>query len=187
MYHELNKFSIIYCSLFVFICNTVFSRLAPFRLCNTLYIFLSINGRVIFIYRSFIQLNSHWYTLREPVVATNGFSDENVIGEEDNLRKSLRLKWKILIYEYVNNWKLEQRLHGDVGPITPLTWEIRTNIVNLVDWLKTMVTTGTQPSSGALKRPLLVALRGVDLSAQKRPKMGHVIYMLEAKDFRSDM
>ncbi|KAF5774959.1 hypothetical protein HanXRQr2_Chr13g0606671 [Helianthus annuus] len=81
MYHELNKFSIIYCSLFVFICNTVFSRLAPFRLCNTLYIFLSINGRVIFIYRSFIQLNSHWYTLREPVVATNGFSDENVIGE----------------------------------------------------------------------------------------------------------
>ncbi|GJY43941.1 probable serine/threonine-protein kinase [Tanacetum coccineum] len=208
---------------------------------------------------------------------------------------------RILVYEYVNNGNLEQWLHGDVGPVSPLTWEIRMNIVlgmakgltylheglepkvvhrdikssnilldrqwnpkvsdfglakllgseksyvttrvmgtfgyvapeyastgmlnersdvysfgilimeiisgrnpvdygrpadevNLVDWLKTMVTNRNaegvldpklpeKPSSRALKRALLVALRCVDPSAQKRPKMGHVIHMLEADDF----
>ena len=40
-----------------------------------------------------------------------------------------------------------------------------------------------KPSSRALKRTLLVALRCVDPNAQKRPKMGHVIHMLEADDF----
>lgn len=66
--------------------------------------------------------------------------------------------------------------------------------MNLVEWLKTMVTNRNaegvldpkipeKPSSRALKRALLVALRCVDPSAQKRPKMGHVIHMLEADDF----
>ncbi|KAF3655566.1 putative serine/threonine-protein kinase [Capsicum annuum] len=208
---------------------------------------------------------------------------------------------RMLVYEYVNNGNLEQWLHGDVGPYSPLTWEIRMNIilgtakgltylheglepkvvhrdikssnilidkqwnakvsdfglakllgsersyittrvmgtfgyvapeyastgmlndrsdvysfgilimeiisgrnpvdysrapgeVNLVDWLKTMVSNRNsegvldpkmreKPSSRALKRALLVALRCVDPSAQKRPKMGHVIHMLEADDF----
>ncbi|KAJ0754659.1 putative protein kinase RLK-Pelle-RLCK-V family [Helianthus annuus] len=291
----------------------------------------------------------HWYTLRELEVATNGFSDENVIGEggygivysgvlADNTMVAVknllnnrgqaekefkveveaigRVRHKnlvrllgycaegaqrILVYEYVNNGNLEQWLHGDVGLISPLTWEIRMNIVlgtakgltylheglepkvvhrdikssnillnrqwhpkvsdfglakllgseksyvttrvmgtfgyvapeyastgmlnersdvysfgilimeiisgrnpvdysrppdevNLVDWLKTMVTNRNaegvldpklpeKPSSRALKRALLVALRCVDPSAQKRPKMGHVIHMLEADDF----
>lgn len=40
-----------------------------------------------------------------------------------------------------------------------------------------------KPSSRALKRVLLVALRCVDPNAQKRPKMGQVIHMLEADDF----
>lgn len=40
-----------------------------------------------------------------------------------------------------------------------------------------------KPSSRALKRILLVALRCVDPNAQKRPKMGHVLHMLEADDF----
>lgn len=40
-----------------------------------------------------------------------------------------------------------------------------------------------KPSSRALKRALLVALRCVDPNTQKRPKMGHVIHMLEADDF----
>lgn len=40
-----------------------------------------------------------------------------------------------------------------------------------------------KPSSRALKRALLVALRCVDPNAQKRPKMGHVIHMLEVDDF----
>ncbi|XVE94929.1 hypothetical protein REPUB_Repub02eG0052300 [Reevesia pubescens] len=66
--------------------------------------------------------------------------------------------------------------------------------VNLVEWLKTMVTSRNaegvldprlpeKPSSRALKRALLVALRCVDPNAQKRPKMGHVIHMLEADEF----
>jgi len=39
-----------------------------------------------------------------------------------------------------------------------------------------------KPSSKALKRALLVALRCVDPDSIKRPKMGHVIHMLEADD-----
>ena len=65
--------------------------------------------------------------------------------------------------------------------------------MNLVDWLKTMVSNRRseevidpklpeKPASKALKRVLLVALRCVDPDAQKRPKMGHVIHMLEADD-----
>ncbi|KAF9602804.1 hypothetical protein IFM89_031573 [Coptis chinensis] len=208
---------------------------------------------------------------------------------------------RMLVYEYVDNGNLEQWLHGDVGPYSPLTWEIRMNIilgtakgltylheglepkvvhrdvkssnilldrqwnskvsdfglakllgsessyvttrvmgtfgyvapeyastgmlnersdvysfgilimeiisgrnpvdysrppgeVNLVEWLKTMVANRNaegvldpkmldKPSSRALKRALLVALKCVDPASQKRPKMGHVIHMLEADDF----
>ncbi|KAK4348832.1 hypothetical protein RND71_031587 [Anisodus tanguticus] len=208
---------------------------------------------------------------------------------------------RMLVYEYVDNGNLEQWIHGDVGPHSPLTWEIRMNIilgtakgltylhdglepkvvhrdikssnilldkqwnpkvsdfglakllgseksyittrvmgtfgyvapeyastgmlnersdvysfgilimeiitgrnpvdysrppgeVTLVDWLKIMVSNRNaegvldpklleKPSSRALKRVLLVALRCVDPNAQKRPKMGHVIHMLEADDF----
>lgn len=62
--------------------------------------------------------------------------------------------------------------------------------VNLIEWLKNMVGSrkaeevvdpklSEKPSSKALKRALLVALRCVDPDAAKRPKMGHVIHMLE--------
>ncbi|KAI4353124.1 hypothetical protein L6164_002095 [Bauhinia variegata] len=291
----------------------------------------------------------HWYTLRELEVSTNGFADENVIGEggygivyrgvlEDNTKVAVknllnnrgqaekefkveveaigRVRHKnlvrllgycvegahrMLVYEYVDNGNLEQWLHGDVGPSSLLTWEIRMNIilgtakgltylheglepkvvhrdikssnilldkqwnpkvsdfglakllgsertyvttrvmgtfgyvapeyastgmlnersdvysfgvllmeiisgrnpvdysrppgeVNLVEWLKTMVSSHNaegvldprlpeKPSSRALKRALLVALRCVDPNAQKRPKMEHVIHMLEADEF----
>ncbi|XP_071735927.1 probable serine/threonine-protein kinase At1g01540 [Rutidosis leptorrhynchoides] len=65
--------------------------------------------------------------------------------------------------------------------------------VNLVEWLKNMVgqrkaedvvdpKLPVMPSSKPLKRILLVALKCVDPDAQKRPKMGHVIHMLEADD-----
>lgn len=208
--------------------------------------------------------------------------------------------YRMLVYEYVDNGNLDQWLHGDVGEVSPLTWDIRMNIilgtakglaylheglepkvvhrdikssnilidrqwnskvsdfglakllcsersyvttrvmgtfgyvapeyactgmlneksdvysfgilimeiisgrnpvdysrpkgeVNLVDWLKTMVGNRKSeevvdpklpemPVSKALKRVLLVALRCVDPDAQKRPKMGHVIHMLEADD-----
>lgn len=66
--------------------------------------------------------------------------------------------------------------------------------MNLVDWLKTMVSNRNaegvldpklpeKPPSRALKRILLVALRCVDPNSQKRPKMGHVVHMLEAEEF----
>lgn len=208
---------------------------------------------------------------------------------------------RMLVYEYVDNGNLEQWLHGDVGPSSPLTWDIRINIliktakgllylheglepkvvhrdikssnilldkqwnskvsdfglakllgsgstyvttrvmgtfgyvapeyastgmlnessdvysfgilimevisgrtpvdysrppgeVNLVEWLKTMVSNRNsegvldpkipdKPSSRALKRTLLVSLKCVDPDSQKRPKMGHVIHMLEVDDF----
>ncbi|KAL2330240.1 hypothetical protein Fmac_017821 [Flemingia macrophylla] len=208
--------------------------------------------------------------------------------------------YRMLVYEYVDNGNLEQWLHGDVGAVSPLTWNIRMNIilgtarglaylheglepkvvhrdvkssnilldrqwnskvsdfglakllcsensyvttrvmgtfgyvapeyactgmlteksdiysfgilimeiitgrspvdysrpqgeVNLIDWLKTMVGNRKaeevvdpklpeMPSSKALKRALLIALRCVDPDATKRPKMGHVIHMLEADD-----
>lgn len=208
--------------------------------------------------------------------------------------------YRMLVYEYVDNGNLDQWLHGDVGEVSPLTWDVRINIilgtakglaylheglepkvvhrdvkssnilldrqwhpkvsdfglakllcsersyvttrvmgtfgyvapeyactgmlneksdvysfgilimelisgrnpvdysrpqgeVNLVDWLKTMVGNRKSeevvdpklpdmPASKALKRILLVALRCVDPDATKRPKMGHVIHMLEADD-----
>lgn len=66
--------------------------------------------------------------------------------------------------------------------------------VNLVDWLKMMVGNRRseevadprleiKPTSRALKRALLVALRCVDPDSVKRPKMGQVVHMLEAEDF----
>ncbi|PSS04010.1 Serine/threonine-protein kinase [Actinidia chinensis var. chinensis] len=208
--------------------------------------------------------------------------------------------YRMLVYEYVDNGNLDQWLHGNVGDVSPLTWDIRMNIilgtakglaylheglepkvihrdiktsnilldrqwnpkvsdfglakllcsesshvttqvmgtfgyvapeyastgmlneksdvysfgilimeiisgripvdysrpqgeVNLVDWLKTMVANRKSeevvdpklpemPASKALKRVLLVALRCVDPTASKRPKMGRVIHMLEADD-----
>ncbi|PQM37034.1 hypothetical protein Pyn_03133 [Prunus yedoensis var. nudiflora] len=208
--------------------------------------------------------------------------------------------YRMLVYEYVDNGNLDQWLHGDVGEVSLLTWDIRMNVilgtakglaylheglepkvvhrdvkssnilvdrqwnpkvsdfglakllcsensyvttrvmgtfgyvapeyactgmlneksdvysfgilimeiisgrspvdysrqqgeVNLVEWLKTMVgkrkaeeivdpKLPEMPASKALKRALLVALRCVDPDATKRPKMGHVIHMLEADD-----
>ncbi|KAJ7944434.1 Protein kinase family protein [Quillaja saponaria] len=290
----------------------------------------------------------HWYTLRELEASTNGFADENVIGEGGygivyhglltdntniavknllNNRGQAEREFKVeveaigrvrhknlvrllgycaegahrmLVYEYVNNGNLEQWLHGDVGTCSPLTWEIRMNVilgtakglsylheglepkvvhrdikssnvlldklwnskvsdfglakllgsemsyittrvmgtfgyvapeyastgmlnersdvysfgilimeiitgrnpvdyslppeeVNLVDWLKKMVSNRNaegvldpklpeKPTTRALKRTLLVALRCTDPNAEKRPKMGHIIHMLEAED-----
>lgn len=65
--------------------------------------------------------------------------------------------------------------------------------MNLVEWTKRMVGNkrweevvdprlAEKPSGRALKRALLVALRCVDPDALHRPRMGHVVYMLEADD-----
>lgn len=65
--------------------------------------------------------------------------------------------------------------------------------VHLVEWLKFMVgdkrseevldpKLAVRPPPRALKRALLLALRCIDPDAQKRPKMGHVVHMLEMDD-----
>lgn len=36
---------------------------------------------------------------------------------------------RMLVYEYINNGNLEQWLHGDVGDVSPLTWDMRMNIL----------------------------------------------------------
>ncbi|CAH9050539.1 unnamed protein product [Cuscuta epithymum] len=66
--------------------------------------------------------------------------------------------------------------------------------VNLVDWLKMMVgnrrseevvdpNIGSRPSTRALKRALLTALRCVDPDSEKRPKMSQVVRMLESEEY----
>ncbi|XP_059653804.1 probable receptor-like serine/threonine-protein kinase At4g34500 [Cornus florida] len=35
---------------------------------------------------------------------------------------------RLVVYEYIDNGNLEQWLHGDVGPVSPLTWDIRMRI-----------------------------------------------------------
>ena len=36
---------------------------------------------------------------------------------------------RLLVYEYVDNGNLDQWLHGDVGVVSPLTWDIRMKII----------------------------------------------------------
>ncbi|KAH7533725.1 hypothetical protein FEM48_Zijuj04G0162100 [Ziziphus jujuba var. spinosa] len=81
----------------------------------------------------------------------------------------------------------------------PVDYGRPANEVNLVEWLKVMVGTRraeevvdpnleVKPSTRALKRALLVALRCVDTDADKRPRMTQVVRMLEADEypFRED-
>lgn len=66
--------------------------------------------------------------------------------------------------------------------------------VNLVDWLKMMVGSRrseevvdpnieVRPSTRALKRALLTALRCVDPDSEKRPRMGQAVRMLESEEY----
>ncbi|CAL9198208.1 unnamed protein product [Musa hybrid cultivar] len=81
----------------------------------------------------------------------------------------------------------------------PVDYSRPANEVNLVEWLKMMVgnrraeevvdpNLEVKPATRALKRTLLVALRCVDPDADKRPKMGQVVRMLEADEvsYRED-
>eukprot|EP00249_Psilotum_nudum_P011615 c23277_g2_i1 orf=1014-2495(-) len=76
----------------------------------------------------------------------------------------------------------------------PVDYARPTGEVNLVDWLKVMVGSRRseeavdpnlpqKPTARILKRALLVALRCVDPDSEKRPKMGHVVHLLESEDF----
>ncbi|XP_020599265.1 probable receptor-like protein kinase At2g42960 [Phalaenopsis equestris] len=81
----------------------------------------------------------------------------------------------------------------------PVDYGRPANEVNLVEWIKFMVgsrrseevvdpSLEVKPSSKALKLALLASLKCVDPDAQKRPKMGQVVRLLEAEDypFRED-
>ncbi|XP_009377357.2 probable receptor-like protein kinase At2g42960 [Pyrus x bretschneideri] len=81
----------------------------------------------------------------------------------------------------------------------PVDYGRPANEVNLVEWLKLMVgarraeevvdpNLEVKPSTRALKRALLVALRCVDHDSENRPKMSQVVRMLEADEypFRED-
>ncbi|XP_071694132.1 probable receptor-like protein kinase At2g42960 [Rutidosis leptorrhynchoides] len=72
----------------------------------------------------------------------------------------------------------------------PVDYNRVANEVNLVEWLKMMVgnrraeevvdpNLDPKPSTHALKRALLVALRCVDPDSEKRPKMSQVVRMLD--------
>ncbi|GLT94037.1 hypothetical protein SLE2022_118000 [Rubroshorea leprosula] len=76
----------------------------------------------------------------------------------------------------------------------PVDYGRPANEINLVEWLKMMVGTRRaeevvdlnleiKPTTHALKRALLVALRCVDLDGDKRPRMSEVVRMLEADDY----
>ncbi|CAI8584570.1 unnamed protein product [Vicia faba] len=76
----------------------------------------------------------------------------------------------------------------------PVDYGRPTNEVNLVDWLKMMVGSRrseevvdpnieVKPSTRALKRALLTALRCVDPDSEKRPKMSQVVRMLESEEY----
>ncbi|CAM8891666.1 unnamed protein product [Rhodiola kirilowii] len=76
----------------------------------------------------------------------------------------------------------------------PVDYGRNVNEVNLVDWLKMMVGSRrseevvdsnieTKPSTRALKRALLTALRCVDPDSEKRPKMSQVVRMLESEEY----
>ncbi|KAK9288879.1 hypothetical protein L1049_017345 [Liquidambar formosana] len=76
----------------------------------------------------------------------------------------------------------------------PVDYGRPANEVNLVDWLKMMVGSRrseevvdpnieTRPSTKALKRALLTALRCVDPDSEKRPKMSQVVRMLESEEY----
>ncbi|XP_020589062.1 probable receptor-like protein kinase At5g18500 [Phalaenopsis equestris] len=75
----------------------------------------------------------------------------------------------------------------------PVDYGRPNNEVNLVDWLKMMVGSRrseevvdpnieAKPSTRALKRALLAALRCVDPDSGKRPKMSQVVRMLESDE-----
>ncbi|KAL0320464.1 UNVERIFIED_CONTAM: putative receptor-like protein kinase [Sesamum radiatum] len=76
----------------------------------------------------------------------------------------------------------------------PVDYSRPANEVNLVEWLKMMVgnrraeevvdpNLEVKPTTRALKRVLLVALKCVDPDAEKRPKMSQVVRMLETDEF----
>ncbi|KAL8046795.1 hypothetical protein ABFX02_08G196800 [Erythranthe guttata] len=105
--------------------------------------------------------------------------------------------------EYANSGLLNEKsdiysfgvlLLESISGRDPVDYARPANEVNLVEWLKMMVgsrraeevvdpSLEVGPTTRALKRALLVALRCVDPDSQKRPKMSQVVRMLESDEF----
>ncbi|KAJ8572272.1 hypothetical protein K7X08_008783 [Anisodus acutangulus] len=77
---------------------------------------------------------------------------------------------------------------------SPVDYSRAPGEMNLVDWFKGMVANRrgeelvdplieVHPPPRSLKRVLLVCLRCIDMDANKRPKMGQIVHMLEADEF----
>ncbi|KAE8660183.1 putative receptor-like protein kinase [Hibiscus syriacus] len=84
--------------------------------------------------------------------------------------------------------------YANTGLLNEKSDDYSFGVVNLVDWLKMMVGNRrseevvdpnfeVRPSTRALKRTLLTALRCVDPDSEKRPKISQVARMLESEEY----
>ncbi|KAG6504237.1 hypothetical protein ZIOFF_036568 [Zingiber officinale] len=82
----------------------------------------------------------------------------------------------------------------EIPPVEVAMGSEEVNKVNMVEWFKRTVQSNheeegvdplieVKPSTRALKRALLIRLRCTDMDAQKHPKMGQIIHMLEGYEF----
>ncbi|XP_047307899.1 probable receptor-like protein kinase At3g17420 [Impatiens glandulifera] len=105
--------------------------------------------------------------------------------------------------EYANSGRLNEKsdvysfgvvLLETITGRDPVDYSRPAQEVNLVDWLKMMVGSRrseevldpkieNRPSTSAIKRALLTALRCVDPDSEKRPKMSQVARMLESEEY----
>lgn len=105
--------------------------------------------------------------------------------------------------EYANSGRLNEKsdvysfgvvLLETITGRDPVDYSRPSQEVNLVDWLKMMVGSRrseevvdpkieNRPSTSAIKRALLTALRCVDPDSEKRPKMSQVARMLESEEY----
>ncbi|GJN33206.1 hypothetical protein PR202_gb21779 [Eleusine coracana subsp. coracana] len=142
----------------------------------------------------------------EPKVVHRDIKSSNIlIDEEFNGKLSDFGLAKYVAPEYANTGLLNEKsdvysfgvlLLEAVTGRDPVDYGRPASEVHLVEWLKMMVGSRRaeevvdpdmelKPTTRALKRALLVALRCVDPDSEKRPTMGQAVRMLEAEDVPS--
>ncbi|XP_007199331.2 cyclic nucleotide-gated ion channel 1 isoform X3 [Prunus persica] len=90
---------------------------------------------------------------------------------------------RMLVHEYIDNGNLEQWLHGDVGPVSPLTWDIRMKIAvgtakgldYLHEWLEPRVVhRDIKPSNILLDRKWNPKVSGFGVAKLLAPESSYV-------------
>ncbi|KAI5314226.1 hypothetical protein L3X38_043402 [Prunus dulcis] len=90
---------------------------------------------------------------------------------------------RMLVYEYIDDGNLEQWLHGDVGPVSPLTWDIRMKIAvgtakgldYLHEWLEPRVVhRDIKPSNILLDRKWNPKVSGFGVAKLLAPESSYV-------------